>query len=176
MSSRDLILGKLREGRRPFPGSAPPVNYQPMVPLADMSHAELTARFVQEAEQLACEVHQVNDEEAALVAILGIVGADTAVSAWERGQIPLEGLGNALLNAGITVTEPDNPDVRVGITGADAALAATGSLAALSGDGRYRAPSLLPPRPYRYPAPKPNLAQHGKLAGTEAPERHPRRQ
>lgn len=145
MSSRDLILGKLRQGERPFPGSAPPGNYQPMVPLADTSLAGLTARFVQEAEKLACEVHQVADEEAALAAILGIVGADTAVSAWELEQIPLKGLSEALQNASVTISEPDNPDVRVGITGADAALAATGSLVLLSGNGRYRAPSLLPP-------------------------------
>ncbi|MEZ4518784.1 MAG: lactate utilization protein [Chloroflexota bacterium] len=35
--------------------------------------------------------------------------------------------------------------MRVGLTGADAGLAATGSLVLQSGSGRYRAASLLPP-------------------------------
>ena len=83
MSNRDLILGKLREAKRPFPNSVPLTSYRPMVPLADTSPDALTARFVQEAEKLACKVHQVNDEDAALASIVQIVGRDTVVSAWE---------------------------------------------------------------------------------------------
>jgi L-lactate dehydrogenase complex protein LldG len=43
------------------------------------------------------------------------------------------------------VTTPDDASVEVGITGASAALAATGTLVLVSGKGRPRSPSLLPP-------------------------------
>lgn len=145
MSSRDLILEKLRGGKRPFPDSTPPDNYVHMVPLADMTPAALTARFVEEAETLACIVHQVDDDEAALAAVLEIVGEETAVSAWDFSQIPLKGLPSTLRKASVAIAEPDDPNIRVGITGADAALAATGSLVVMSGGGHHRAPSLLPP-------------------------------
>ena len=45
---------------------------------------------------------------------------------------------------GVSVAEPNDGDVRVGITGATAALAATGSLVLESGAGRPRSASLLP--------------------------------
>lgn len=145
MSSRDLILEKLRGGKRPFANSTPPDNYIHMVPLADITPAALTARFVQEAEKLACVVHQVDDDAAALAAILKIVGKATAVSAWDFSQIPLKELSNSLHEASVTIAEADDPNTQVGITGADAALAATGSLVMISGGGHHRAPSLLPP-------------------------------
>ncbi|RXL64508.1 hypothetical protein EO238_33075, partial [Citrobacter sp. AAK_AS5] len=64
--------------------------------------------------------------------------------AWAFDQIPLPGLAQALDAAGIAVAALDDSDVTVGISGADAALAATGSLVLSSGSGRYRATTLLP--------------------------------
>ena len=49
-----------------------------------------------------------------------------------------------LKSLGVTVAEQNDGDVRVGITGVSAALAATGSLVLESGAGRYRNTSLLP--------------------------------
>jgi L-lactate dehydrogenase complex protein LldG len=144
MSSREQILGKLRAAKRPFPTITPVAAHQPVVPLGDTSPAALQVRFVQEAEKAACVVRQVNSPEAAIAEILQIVGEDTAVSAWDPAHIPLPGLVEALDQASIARVGQD-ASVRVGITGVDAALAATGSLVVLSGNGRFRASSLLPP-------------------------------
>ncbi len=144
MSSREEILGKLRAAKRPFPTIMPPTAHQPVVPLNDTSPAALLARFVQEAEKAACVVHQVDGAEAAIAAILQIVGEDTVVSSWDLTHIPNPGLAEALDKANVSRVGLD-AGVRVGITGVDAALAATGSLVLLSGNGRFRASSLLPP-------------------------------
>jgi L-lactate dehydrogenase complex protein LldG len=144
MSSREKILGRLREARQPFPAITPPTNYRPMVPISDTSAAALQAQFIAEAEKAACVVHQAETPEAARAAILAVIGEDTTISSWDLAHIPLPGLGAALDKANIARVGQD-ADVRVGLTGVDAALAATGSVVVLSGNGRYRAASLLPP-------------------------------
>jgi L-lactate dehydrogenase complex protein LldG len=144
MSSRDQILGRLRQGKWPFPHITPPQNYLHMVPLADKSSAALYDRFLQEANKAACILHEVENNEAAMDAIFQIVGEDEAISSWNPEQIPLPGLAEALDGANIARVEQD-ARVRVGLTGVDAALAATGSIVILSGNGRPRAASLLPP-------------------------------
>lgn len=144
MSSRDQILGKLREAQLPFSTITPPNIYRPMVPVGDSSPAALLVHFVAEAEKAACVVHQVETPEAAIAAILDVVGKDTAVSSWDTAHIPIPGLAEAMDAAPVTRVGQD-ADVRVGLTGVDAALAATGSVVVMSGNGRYRAASLLPP-------------------------------
>jgi L-lactate dehydrogenase complex protein LldG len=144
MSSREQILDRLREAKRPFPTTMSPATYRPMVPRHDISPTALQAQFVAEAQKVACIVHQVNTPEAAIAAILALVGEDTAVSSWDTAHIPIPGLAKALDKANITRVGQD-ATVRVGLTGVDAALAATGSIVVTSGNGRYRAASLLPP-------------------------------
>jgi len=144
MSSREQILGKLRGRERPFPHITPPANPQPMTPLSGDT-ATLLARFVHEARALSAAVYQPADPENAVETILGIVGKDNSVLAWDLDKVPLPLLASALAAANIGVADPADPAVRVGISGADAALAATGSLVLGSGNGRYRTTSLLPP-------------------------------
>ncbi|MEJ2748094.1 MAG: lactate utilization protein [Anaerolineae bacterium] len=144
MSSRDQILGKLREATRPFPTITSPTTYRPMVPRRDISPATLQAQFVAEAEKAACVMHQVETSEAAIAAILDVIGEYTTISSWDLEHGPIPGLAEALDAANITRVGQD-ADVRVGLTGVDAALAATGSVVVMSGNGRYRAASLLPP-------------------------------
>ena len=145
MSSREQILGKLRQGKkRPFPHITPPQNHLPMVPLTDKSAAGLYGRFVHEAQKAACQIHEATSSEAAIAKILQLVGDDSAISSWDAVHLPLPGLAEALDAANITLVEQD-ASVRVGLTGVDAALAATGSVVVLSGNGRSRAASLLPP-------------------------------
>lgn len=144
MSSREQILGKLRSGKRPFPHVSPPQNHLPMVPLQDKSAAGLYGRFVYEATQAACQIHEAASNEAAIAAILQLVGDDTTISSWDPAHIPLPGLAAALDAANIARVGQD-ASVRVGLTGVDAALAATGSVVVMSGYGRSRAASLLPP-------------------------------
>jgi L-lactate dehydrogenase complex protein LldG len=144
MSSREQILSRLRSRQVPFPGINPPETYQPMTPLA-ADEAGLLARFISEAEALSAVIHQPSGEAQAIQSILEILGTDQTVLAWEWSSIPLPGLPDALEAAHISVATPRDPGVRVGISGADAALAATGSLVLSSGKSQYRTTSLLPP-------------------------------
>jgi L-lactate dehydrogenase complex protein LldG len=67
------------------------------------------------------------------------------VLGWSFDHISLPGLASALESNHIAVADPRDPSIRVGITGADAGLAATGSLVLAAGRDKYRVTSLLPP-------------------------------
>lgn len=144
MSSREQILGKLRAAKRPFPTITPPTDYRPMIPVSNISPAALLTQFAAEADKAACVVHQVATPEAAIAAILAMIDKDTTISSWDLAHIPIPGLAKALDKANIARVGQDDA-VRVGLTGVAAALAATGSVVVMSGNGRYRAASLLPP-------------------------------
>jgi len=144
MTSRETILARLRAARRPFADTPPPDDYLPVAPVDDARPAALVEHFVTRAEALNCTVHRCPDERAALAAILDVIGTDRQVLCWDFVHIPLPGLEAALAQAGVAVAPPGDPSVRVGITGADAALAATGSLVIASGPGKPRQVSLLP--------------------------------
>jgi L-lactate dehydrogenase complex protein LldG len=143
MSSRERILRKLRGGARPFPDHKPPADYLPVVPRGESRPAGLRELFIREAEKAACVVHTAATPAAAIAIVLEIIGVDEAICSWDPAQIPLPGLAAALAEAGIAHRGMD-AKVRVGLTGVDAALAATGSVLVGSGDGRDRAPSLVP--------------------------------
>lgn len=147
MSSRDQILSKLRRPHAegpPFPAVGPLDSYEPMVPPGEATPAALRARFVGEAQQAACVLHEVQTPAEATAAILEVIGEDAAISAWDLALVPVPGLEQALDEAGIRRAGQD-ANVRVGLTGVEAALAATGSIIVASGKGRWRTASLLPP-------------------------------
>lgn len=143
--SRRQILSALRAAASPFPDAVAPADYRPMVPRADGDRQALRAQFVEEAERLACRVHAAGDEAQGLQVLLELCEGQGPISCWDEEQIPLPSLYEALEVKGITVTTPDNDAAAVGVSGAQAALAATGSLVLFSGPGRFRATSLLPP-------------------------------
>jgi L-lactate dehydrogenase complex protein LldG len=68
-----------------------------------------------------------------------------AVLAWDRERLPYE--VGAVLAGAATGASPraEQAAAEVGVTGCDAAIAETGSLVVLSGPGKPRAASLLPP-------------------------------
>lgn len=70
------------------------------------------------------------------------------VLAWPAHELPLPGLGDALQDTGFTLVAADKQDQRtrlsIGLTGADAGLAATGSLVFAPASGRSWLPALLP--------------------------------
>jgi L-lactate dehydrogenase complex protein LldG len=162
-NSRDEILARLREGRepgegqdppqqpaRPFPQVAPLESYRPVVPrtrgtaaLEGTTPAELKDRFVREAGKAGCVVYLPDSVTQAIDRIVELIGADQAISCWDLAQIPLPGLA-AVLDGREIARLGQDATARVGLTGAQAALAATGSLVLTSGRGRYRAASLLP--------------------------------
>ena len=144
-TSRDLILDRLRSAQ-PALGTIETIEEQlPVVPLADLSPRGLLNRFVEQASLLESVVHLLATESEAVHVILGLLGGQRRVLSWALEHIPLPGLEEAFAKYGIQVAEEQDATVRVGITGADAALAATGSLLLLSGEGKPRLASLLPP-------------------------------
>ena len=123
--------------------------------------ADLVAQFTRELEALAVTVHHEADDRAATARVLALLDerAASRVLAWDPEWLNCPGLSEAIDAHGI-VREPcwlpagaaerrarlaAIDDVRVGLTGALAGLADTGSLALVSGPGRGRIASLLPP-------------------------------
>ena len=144
MNSRQKILRNLRSAQIPFPATQPVSVHIPVTPLDGHVRHSLQARFIKEAQALNCQIHQVPDETTAAETVLQLLEADTCVTAWDFEQIPCPSLEKSLHEAEIDLVPFDDPFVQVGITGASAALAATGSLVIVSGPGRHRSTSLLP--------------------------------
>ena len=115
-----------------------------MVPLANSERQTLRDEFARQAEALTANVIQPGSAQEAIDFILQVIGDDKAVLAWDFAHIPLPGLPAALQDAGIVVANSRNGGVRVGITGVEAALAATGSIVISQQQGRDRTVSLLP--------------------------------
>jgi L-lactate dehydrogenase complex protein LldG len=143
-TSKERILSTLRAAQQPFAGIDPEESLLPVVPLADTSPGALLSHFVASAEKLASQVYQPASPQQALDTVAGLLEGDGQALAWDFAHIPLPGLEELLKPR---MLRPDQPqsDARIGITGADAALAATGSLVLMSGPGKPRAASLLPP-------------------------------
>jgi L-lactate dehydrogenase complex protein LldG len=149
---RQLRFGALPPGAALAHPGAPPVG----APIAD-----LVARFEAEATALAVGVHFVHGDTAAIAAVTELLGALRAsrVLGWDGEWLNCPGLAAALTSSGIAIEScwlpPDAEGRRarlaeldpvpVGLTGAVAGLADTGSLAVISGPGRGRMASLLPP-------------------------------
>jgi L-lactate dehydrogenase complex protein LldG len=144
-TSRENILNRLRAGQSALPGYVPAEHFLPMVPLPDSSPDALVERFRAQAQRLASTVHDAPSEAEAVETILSIISSDTSVLTWSFDHIPLAGLEEALWAHGIATAEARDASVRVGITGVDAAFAATGSLMLSAKQGRHRVTSLLPP-------------------------------
>lgn len=143
-TTRDQILAKLRAAQQPFTDMPPFENPRAVVPITDHSPAALLVLFVQEAEKLGCMVYQLPEAEA-VAQILALIGDDKTILSWDFKHIAFASLPQALVAQGVTVApNPTQDGVRVGITGADALLAGTGSLVVCSGVGKARATSLLP--------------------------------
>jgi L-lactate dehydrogenase complex protein LldG len=144
-SSRDQILSRLRAAQ-PALGSIESVEqHLPVVPRTDLDQQGLLDRFVEQAEILASVVHQPATQSEAIGVILDLIGDEQRVLSWSFEHIPLPGLAQVFSAHAIQAVQERDSNVRVGITGADAALAATGSLVLLTGAGKPRLASLLPP-------------------------------
>ena len=140
-------------GRLEHPGAS-------VVSEPSLSQDELIAHFTAEAEALTVVVHRVADDALAVSKVRDeIVRRGPRVLAWDDKWLNCQGLPDALRTSGITLESCWLPrdaaerrqrlaeldDVAVGLTGAVAGLADTGSLALVSGPGRGRIASLLPP-------------------------------
>lgn len=148
----------------------------------------LVQRFVEEVDALhgTCEVADspaearlalVNrilawhsEEEAAAKGARLQTGQEKMVLSWTPEALPLENVAEALLDTGFTLVAPQSLStreqrdavrhIRYGITGVEAAFAATGSLLVTSGAETNRVASLLP---YRHVALVPFTRLYGNI-------------
>jgi L-lactate dehydrogenase complex protein LldG len=147
MSSRESILGRVRAARQPFVNVPPVEVRRDMIPDID---GPLLDRFVEEAQQLNCDVTVHAGPAEGLEHLLGLLAElvqpdeERRILSWDPEVIPLPGLKDTLDRAGIEIAAPLDASVRVGLTGVDAALAGTGSLILCAGPGKPRTVSLLP--------------------------------
>jgi L-lactate dehydrogenase complex protein LldG len=120
--------------------------------------AALVERWRGELEALTGRVYGPLPPNAALAQLIDIIGqySSRTVIAWDEAHLPLLNATEQLKAAGFTVeqieAETDSParrealaQIPVGLTGAIAGLADTGSFIVDSGAGRSRGASLLPP-------------------------------
>jgi len=161
MTSRSQFLSRIRDSLK----SANLPSAQFDLPRREPSQsstdsAALAESFTRELKALACEVYQPQNDEEAIEIVLKIIKDANAddVLTWDESELPVRGLLDALTRVGIKVNnvnlsnevtkrktqtlELDAP--LVGITGALAALADSGSLALHSAPTRSRAASLTP--------------------------------
>lgn len=142
MTSREQILSRLKAAHQPFTDIEPLTSRLPVV--AQLPDEDLLNSFVLQAEALACRVAAFDETDAAVEHILSLLDGHDVIAAWDFLHIPLDGLREALAAAGVRVTSARDPQVQIGLTGVDAALAATGSIVLQSGPGKGREVSLLP--------------------------------
>lgn len=130
----------------------------PAVPagLPDLGEADLTTLFRARVQAVNGVVHGPVTRHGAPRAVAGIATGHQAASfiAWD--DLPASGVLSALQAAGLERVDHDVPadgrvehhlsyrDVDVGVTGAHAALAESGSLVLVHGSGRPRLASLVP--------------------------------
>lgn len=155
------IQTKLRHALLPEAGSEHPGSFQGYSFQADTPQEKLVEKFKQELEALSGHVHLLDDIEDTAQKILEILESHQAkrVIAWDNEALGLSGLREALTEDGITIVEnnlsphgtdrkaklAEMDDIVVGLTGAHGGLADTGAVALISGPGRGRLASLLPP-------------------------------
>ncbi|MEO8396928.1 MAG: LUD domain-containing protein [Chloroflexota bacterium] len=159
-SSRDTILNKLRSSRRPFADAPPrPQKFLDVTLQDDLSSEALLARFTLELTKLTGEVYPVNGDHEARSKVLEVLEQFEVKSmlAWDFANIPVEGLESAIRATGIEIIQPDTHDdmrmetlhasaeAQIGLTGADAAAATTGTLVFTTAPGKGRIPTVLPP-------------------------------
>jgi L-lactate dehydrogenase complex protein LldG len=140
-AARTAILSRLAAAQRTA-YLPPSPRATPIAPVS-RGAAECLERFQKELAALGVDCH-VETAEAAVRERVASLVSGKAVLSWDADQLPY-GVGSVLVGAALG-SSPREEQARadVGVTGCQAAIAETGSLALLSGRGRSRAVSLLP--------------------------------
>lgn len=147
-NSREEILGRIRAALDvallPDAATDHPINE---VPRASGGLDD----FIREVEALSGQVLRAKSaaEAAQMTAGLCAQNGWTQALAWPLAEIGVVGLEQALVKANVTLLGEGSPEVLkeipVGITGAEAGLADTGTIVVQSGPGKSSLASLLPP-------------------------------
>ena len=191
MSDRVTVIGNITANLRRGRGAAHDSHAGPAAASADTEAASwpedlLVDRFSAELTAIAGRVHRAATPRQAIDVILAVCRELEAsrVLAWAPEWIGVPGLHDALTAGGIDIdggSLPHGPEraerlaaldpIRVGLTGAIAGIAESGTIAVVSGPGRPRLASLLVPvhiavlRADRlYPSLSAFLAAHGDVA------------
>ena len=122
---------------------------------------DLVEQFIEQALAVKCEVHEVTSHAGGCQRVSDIFSRHKATSyiAWKDEFLPIHGLKADLVERGFQCHDsaiPNEPadrreahlalsDIPIGLTGAMAGLADTGSVVVSCGEGRGRLASLLPP-------------------------------
>ncbi len=164
MTDRETFLSRVRE-RRQHPYRYPLNDPGPDVPKSvldeELPASDLIEHFTRMLEDVGGHVIRVSDAEAARKWLVGFVAERGLERAVVTRDVPVEGLATALTDAGLAVTMPPAGEAvghaagqafrhacieaDVGVTGADFAVADTGTLVLLARPGAPRMASLLPP-------------------------------
>ena len=159
---RDRMLGSIRDAllRAELPHSARERPFY-VVPPDRTTPGDLVGPFAAALAALTGEVHHAGslDEIGDAIASISRVSGASSYLSWDEDAIGCAGLVNALTSRGLRRVPYDLPfdqsgrdehvralaEIGLGVTGADAALADSGALVLVSGPGRGRLASLLPP-------------------------------
>jgi L-lactate dehydrogenase complex protein LldG len=119
-----------------------PTTHAPAGPATTV--ADLLTRFLAELTAVGVTHHVETSAEGVRARVQEIVDR-RSVLAWTLDRLPYD-VGSLLPGAATGASPRDvQAAAEIGVTGCDAAIAETGSLVMLSGEGRPRAASLLPP-------------------------------
>jgi len=142
MDAREAILTRVRAAR---PATTVPRADAPApTPFTREPAATCITRFLEEASAIGVECFHDASAEAVRERVRALLEGRRVLT-WNPDQLPY---GLAALVSGATFGDSPRDEqaaADVGLTGCDAALAETGSLAMISAPGRSRAVSLLPP-------------------------------
>jgi L-lactate dehydrogenase complex protein LldG len=141
MSSRDHVLAKVRTALGRISGQAPPPITPPMLKIPQVAPENRVTDFIRHFENLAGKAFRVPNREAAKARVADLLESRTAVASnspflAECGITSLPGIQSGIENV---------HEVGAGITSADYALSATGTLIMLASPREARLISLLPP-------------------------------
>jgi len=140
--ARAAILARVRDAQRT--GRFPDATAARAEPPAPAAPEAMLARFLAELDALGVEHHVEDSADGVRARIVAIVSG-RSVLGWNVDKLPYA-VATALPGAATGDSPRDvQANAEVGVTGCDAVIAETGSLVTLSGGGKPRAASLLPP-------------------------------
>jgi L-lactate dehydrogenase complex protein LldG len=142
MNARESILRRLRAAQAT--ARLPHVDAAPPRPTFRATPEACLARFTIELAALGVTCYVCDSADDVRRRVADVVGSRVVLS-WDAEWLPY-GAAQALVRPLFAeASRTDQAAAAIGVTGCDAAIAETGSLVLLSGPGRSRAVSLLPP-------------------------------
>jgi L-lactate dehydrogenase complex protein LldG len=142
VSGRSAILARVAAAQRT--ARLPPAPAAHAIVTPPHGGPERLERFVKELAALGVDGHVEATPEAVRERVRSLVGAKR-ILVWDGDRLPY-GV-DSVLSGAVRGSSPreEQASAEIGVTGCDGAIAETGSLVLLSGRGRSRAVSLLPP-------------------------------